>query len=413
MKSLGLKDHRKDSRGSWGSLNRAKIALVDLLGTGSELPVQTVEDAVGMLGVSLKTLKKARVHLGWGSRKVGKRWVWVPPQVQASQVSEGPSVAIPETAQDEEHGRQERADRDRDREDAALRQAGSGSDCGAYQGSEEPSGEHRLSGLPQDGQLEVPCLPERAHPRPVQGVRAMGGVATAQDTPVELGLRCGGPRAGPRVKSDYLAELFPHPTFDEMRTAIVPHPPKIPEASDTKSAVEMIVRSYRGAVEHRTGKRCWSCPKDVVKSKFYSSLAAGAQEMRSREIAPAAWSLFSYDVWNSERNGEKRENPCPPLVWVYAPKRIIERYGWFKGVCGNELGRRVVPSPEQIAFFVRYTGMQRALWRSGVTLEMAQAAVRGWFPEGREAALRVVTEGNIVQQQLLDRRMAAGDWLWL
>jgi hypothetical protein len=190
---------------------------------------------------------------------------------------------------------------------------------------------------------------------------------------------------------------------------MIPHPPKLtPEMPDLERATLML-RAYMGAVKARTGKHPWVFGRhpfrDLASSKHYRTLLAGASALMAMDVAPAAWAVFSVDVWLRYETSKKP----PPPKWMFLPSRIEERHGWFEGDCGNALGGRVVFGEKAQVLVKRYTAAREQVMLTG---DVARAVAR-WFPgDSYSQMVSEVQKEALEVQAHINWRVERGDWLW-
>jgi hypothetical protein len=204
------------------------------------------------------------------------------------------------------------------------------------------------------------------------------------------------------------------PAFPRLEVARVPHPPLLdPDAHPDELALSL-ARAYRGAIEKRTGKRCFQLTGTEPRTwKSFATLVAGGRVLAEHEIAPAAWCAWSCDVWG--KYGDKGVKPgkarsAPPVAWVFGVKRIEERRGWFRSEEGSYEGGRIVHGPKQKELMWRYARMHHALGERGVDV---RAVVDDFFPGELYAELLAAAKGEAAEYRaLLTRQAREGAFLW-
>lgn len=202
----------------------------------------------------------------------------------------------------------------------------------------------------------------------------------------------------------------PGPVAVLTRCATVPSPPLLDPSADEHSHAVLLARWYVGAAESRFKGKCYLFARHPVeRSKHYALLKRAAQVFIERNIPPAAWCAFSCDVWR-EYGGNKK----PPLVsWVFSPKRIENRRGWFRAESGDYTGGLVVMTPAARDLLDLQHRMRLTIARENPSPDRLARIVRHYFPGDRFAELvsQVDEEARAVAADF-DRRMKEGRWLW-
>jgi hypothetical protein len=226
----------------------------------------------------------------------------------------------------------------------------------------------------------------------------------------------GGGHGGP-----FLPDNLPaYPGISTVEPARIPDPPELaplgaePEEQEVGD-VEKLLTLYRSACEAKFKKRAWTGRGDVHKRPYYAALVETLRLLRQLEIAPAAWCSFSLDLWKAgdERaSGSVGLRKVPPLPWVWSPKRLAEKRGYFRGIEDGYRGGRLVFGPTHKKLLERYAEMMRAVHASH-SVEESQVAVERYFPPG---AYENLIEGARAEAADNSRRLRAmverGEWVW-
>ena len=195
----------------------------------------------------------------------------------------------------------------------------------------------------------------------------------------------------------------------------IPHPPLLDPRDVPGRQAYLLQRWFEGAVESRTGKRCWSFKAErvghITKSKHYPLMLQAIEMFAAHEIAPAAWCAFSTDVW-IEHSGKKT---APPIDWTFAAKRIEERRGWFRSVATDFEGGRLIFTDKAKEFLRRQNIMRTRLrW-----LEMPagdddiRRIVETYFPDGLfERMLEEIKAESAELNRSLAEKVYLGEWVW-
>lgn len=267
-------------------------------------------------------------------------------------------------------------------------------------GAVSPSGgDAREPGVEAPGPTAcaAPVPPRHA---PVKAPAAPGAVAG----------RKGGPGAPRPVGFVDVTGTLGVPPLPLAALARVPSPPQlVAEDGDERNAY-LLATWYTGAIEAAYGRRCWIFAKGpVATSKHFRMLVVAARAFIAHNIAPAAWVAWSISVWR-----QHKPDDFPPLAWVFGPKRIEERRGWYRddSVGFNVAG--VVTPPAWAELRARYAEMTRALaTEPGLTPESAREIVDVFLPAALLDDLkeRSRAEATALTAKLKER-VYVGHWVW-
>ena len=213
----------------------------------------------------------------------------------------------------------------------------------------------------------------------------------------------------------------PHPSTVATRHAIVPpelwnpypirvpEPPKLDPRDDELRHAQLLANWYSGAVESRTGKRCFVFMKGAARSKFLPVLKSIAQVLLENDIAPAAWIAFSIDVW-------RRHNPegMPPIKWVFSASRIEERAEWFASELNDYSGGKIIFTDALRSFITDQQRMRGEINRAFPDTETElRALVAKYFPAGAyDRRKRELEKEALEYNDDLKARVASGSWVW-
>jgi hypothetical protein len=218
-----------------------------------------------------------------------------------------------------------------------------------------------------------------------------------------------------------VAAAPPFPGASLLAPAILPSPPTLDAEASPLERTQVLARAFRAGVESRFGEgAAFTAPRpgEVRASKHYATLLAGAEALIAAEIAPAAWVAFSCDLWKRyavERATEKKGSKAatrrgPSVAWVFNPKRIAERAGWFRAEETTYSGGLAVFGPKHKALLQRHAEMRAALHRAA---EPAADIIHRYFPPGAfDRAVAAARRENAEIQQRLRDGVQTGEWFW-
>jgi hypothetical protein len=186
------------------------------------------------------------------------------------------------------------------------------------------------------------------------------------------------------------------------RFAQVPEPPLLdPERSDDEHIAQLL-KCHQGCVESRYKGRCFV--RVTRRSKLWLKLVEAVTKLVEHEVSPAAWAMFSIDIWQ-QHHGSKQ----PPLAWVWSVSRIEEHHGWFHSEECHYRGGLIVQPASMKELVERWKRVNDAA-RCGVD---TAAAAELYFPGDLYQRLVERARSDIPQMQAwLNERMSRGDWLW-
>lgn len=225
-----------------------------------------------------------------------------------------------------------------------------------------------------------------------------------------LGLRGKMRGGGPPPPGQGGVPRFPGPTL--LVPLTVPGPREIPADLGDEDAVEWMLKMYRGAVEKKTGKRCWVFPKkgDARKSKHWPKLKQAMELFREYRWAPGTWVQWMFATWFTDG---RRKTP-PNTGYVFNPTYMMERSGWFEAEQASYQATRLVYNDIAKAILARYRKMQEELVSTGARSEEAvRSVVEKHWPNGLyEKALMRANTRTRSDQATVAQKLLSGDWLW-
>jgi hypothetical protein len=192
--------------------------------------------------------------------------------------------------------------------------------------------------------------------------------------------------------------------------ATTPNPPTLaPEMKPDERAIRL-ADAFRGAVGSRfPDEPDFSFRHGVLsRSKHYPMLLEAAEFMVARELAPAAWAAWSMDVWKVYA---ERTRP-PTVAWVYGPKRLAEKRGWFESEETSYLGGTLLPTPKRDALFRRYMSLRYAIHNARAWSDPAPFVAK-FFPD--DLFDRLVGEARAEVERVkarVQREVDEGRFFW-
>jgi hypothetical protein len=145
--------------------------------------------------------------------------------------------------------------------------------------------------------------------------------------------------------------------------------------------------------------------------KLRAAMKKCAVALQDHDIAPAAWALFSCEVWR-DTNSTRRP---PPQAWVWLESRVDQHHGWFRhGWRGNDIGHRVLMGEAGREAMRRWSELQNELRGArAMTPDTVAPIVAKWFPDGTYDHLkeRAAFEAKRTQRDLNERALA-GEWVY-
>jgi hypothetical protein len=150
------------------------------------------------------------------------------------------------------------------------------------------------------------------------------------------------------------------------------------------------------------------------KSKYYKLLTTAADIFIEKEISPAAWIGFSFEIWHKDE-GHPSDDP-PPLPWVFGMTKNKKFRGWFYGEGASSFrGGRVLPTKRYKKLLECYNLMRTCLSRlpTDATDAMIIDTVDMFFPRKTyDKWKRQINKETEEIQENLDSCLQRGDWLW-
>jgi hypothetical protein len=234
------------------------------------------------------------------------------------------------------------------------------------------------------------------------------GVRDTAERKTEIGTRLGG-SGKPVLPTTPMPGVPPYPIIETPRA---PHPPLLDADATKLERAHVLATAYRAALKNRFKQDSWEMRKGPLqRSKHYPMLVEAAQLLIDHEIAPAAWCVWSCDIWR-DFGGKGNKRKPPPVGWVLGPKRIAERYGWFASEESGYMGGAPVHGPILKELVRRYAKMHDALYQRDAYLN-PEEVVAEFFPGTAyaETLAAAKNECRILAGQLQEK-VAAGSYIW-
>jgi len=196
-----------------------------------------------------------------------------------------------------------------------------------------------------------------------------------------LGLAVDGSAEAERLRALGKRALPPYPGENLIKPIVVPPPPLLPAITDLIGydiCVARVAACYRGALLERFGLHSAFLSTGPRSNKsHYLKLSRVVDLMTAFEVPPAAWVLFSFDVWK-----EYGATDGPPTVaWTFSEKRLIENRAWFENRRDQYFGGRVYYAEEHIALVKQWKLMwDHLMIHRPQTREELLRIVEAFFP---------------------------------
>lgn len=211
--------------------------------------------------------------------------------------------------------------------------------------------------------------------------------------------------AGSPVTFDCRA-LPPHPGRS-LRLPMTPAPPRLDLSIGDAAILELLVQSYRAAVENRTKKRC-SAFRDrgsIQRHPKKAQFLAAARLLVEWDIAPAAWAAFACDVWR------RFDKPgAPPIGFVFSVGLVTRQKEWFGRRQVDYIGGQVLMGPKVRALCERFELMRLEAMSS---YEPTKRVFSRWFPSGLyERMLAEAQDESTRSRAEIKRAVSEGYYPW-
>jgi hypothetical protein len=176
--------------------------------------------------------------------------------------------------------------------------------------------------------------------------------------------------------------------------------------------VKTLAQSYRGAIFRKFRSPSYFMSRgDVSKHGSYGLLLKAAEQISTYQIAPAAWCLFSIDVW--AETVVQLKSP-PTVAFVFSEMRLEQRVFWFEAERDNYAGGEIKYGPNHLKLASDWMTMKQELLRlRPQTREELTKVVDRYFPgDSYDRRLaNAAAEARRIQAQI-DRSVAEGEVLW-
>ncbi len=222
------------------------------------------------------------------------------------------------------------------------------------------------------------------------------------------------------------AEVIPpSPNVSYIGNARVPPPPKLNPKDPIDQRVLMLAKAYAGAVESRFHEKTWPFGRgDLVDYKHWDLMVEAVEALQALEIAPAAWAAWSCDVWKyygakTERSSAPRTTP-PPVKWVWSPKRLEERHGWFLTEASAYCGGKLIFSEAHKDALGKHKAMDRDLRKpapswvkdNASAKECTYEIIEKWFPGGWWPIYEKIVAKAQDDQARINKMVLRGEFIW-
>lgn len=205
-----------------------------------------------------------------------------------------------------------------------------------------------------------------------------------------------------RLKRYTPADLAAVPSFEAVKPAVVPAPPKVPA---DEAEVERALRlAYGTAHERVLGSRPFA--RGLARRADPLKWLPAAAALREEGLTPLAWAVFVMrEVWRGKmgRSGA----PTPSFVWDAAKVEKWRRWCW-ESVGTLHTGRTIwTPALRELA--AKIAALREQLGHG----ESTDAVVARVFPvaEQRKLMARAAAEAERARADL-EKAVASGEWLW-
>jgi len=228
------------------------------------------------------------------------------------------------------------------------------------------------------------------------------------------GLGVDGSEEAARIRELGKRALPAYPGEGVIKPVVVPPPPLLPAITSLTSyrvCAEMLAAVYRGALLDRFDLSSYFGFPDIQSNQAtYIKLCKVVDLMTLYEIPPAAWVLFSFDVWK-----QYGATGGPPTVaWTFSAPRLTEKRDWFAARRDEYFGGRTYFSEEHLALVQRWRRMWERLMslRPQTRVELL-AVVDEFFPgDSYEKAVEAAQVSSRRLEQYLREAIEDGRMVW-
>ena len=199
-----------------------------------------------------------------------------------------------------------------------------------------------------------------------------------------------------------------YPGEQIISTVKIPAPPCL--ASTPEENVRVLATCYRGLLAVKFGQKSRFLLTGAPEGhRIYGQLLRAAEVLADECVPPAAWCLFSADVWR-----KYRAKQIVPPVFVYALQRIRDDQGWFEQASAQYCGGSVRFAAEHRHLLVDHRNMWAELIRLP-TINRAEITrvVDKHFPASTFEARVISAKMQARRMQLqINQALADGGMLW-
>jgi len=155
--------------------------------------------------------------------------------------------------------------------------------------------------------------------------------------------------------------LPPYPGENLIRPVTVPAPEAFPAVLPYEECVGILAAFYRGGVETYYGMQSRYGMTAGRKLANYSALCLVVDALSRRQVPPASWVMFSFDVW--QEFGPTGSQRPPTVMWVFSLGRVVQKHDWFTNWSDKYRGGRTFFATEHLGLVKAWREMWDELLR--------------------------------------------------
>jgi hypothetical protein len=214
----------------------------------------------------------------------------------------------------------------------------------------------------------------------------------------------------------------------------VPMPPKLDPSWSPEETFRFIalcwmntIRAYYGVkVDNfelqdafprrvKRGKRFVVLPPRPQRSKHWKRVMALAEELRERQIPPAAWFAFRFDVWKyqcEDRLDFTKAGRVPPVAWVITPSSVAKHHRWYTSCETTYVSGATVVCPKHKQLLLDWERMYRVARHCRELHEVKDVIARFFPGDSYKRRVQEAREEAKAMQRRFNERVRRGYHLW-
>lgn len=185
---------------------------------------------------------------------------------------------------------------------------------------------------------------------------------------------------------------------------LTPAPPTLRAGQTEDQQLALLDTAFRAAHAKVLGKEWFRRKGKERTAKERQVMVEAVAALQAEKISPLMWARFSLHCW--QRGGK---TTTPTMAWLWSPQRIHEHAQWCHETTDNCQGHTQLRLPSITALINLWAQLRDALGYGEPTAQVVERII----PATKRRVLLAKAAAEIEKTQTdLERRIAAGEWVW-